>query len=65
MSKSPAFPFLSSFTAKSLGFNFFDSSVLGAETSPGQVTLNFQNAELCELEKCIHDIVSVRLELKR
>uniref|UniRef100_UPI0010A0A498 protein SIX6OS1-like n=1 Tax=Podarcis muralis TaxID=64176 RepID=UPI0010A0A498 len=37
MSKSPAFPFLSSFTAKSLGFNFFDSSVLGAETSPGQL----------------------------
>ncbi|XP_060138825.1 protein SIX6OS1 [Zootoca vivipara] len=35
MSKSPAFPFLSSFTAKSPGFNFFDSSVLGAETSPG------------------------------
>ncbi|XP_033028619.1 protein SIX6OS1 [Lacerta agilis] len=37
MSKSPGFPFLSSFTAKSLGFNFFDSSVLGAETSPSQL----------------------------
>nr|XP_020669342.1 protein SIX6OS1 isoform X2 [Pogona vitticeps]XP_020669343.1 protein SIX6OS1 isoform X2 [Pogona vitticeps] len=34
MSKSPAFSFLTCFTSKSPGFNFFDSSAFGAEISP-------------------------------
>ncbi|XP_062971906.1 protein SIX6OS1 [Elgaria multicarinata webbii] len=33
MSKSPAFSFLTGFTTKSPGFNFFDSSAFGAEIS--------------------------------
>nr|XP_056707175.1 protein SIX6OS1 [Euleptes europaea] len=46
-SKSPAFCFLTSFNAKSPGFNFFDSSAFGAEQSPDhQAGKNFSTGNL-------------------
>ncbi|XP_048340617.1 protein SIX6OS1 [Sphaerodactylus townsendi] len=46
ISKSPAFSFLSSFNAKSPGFNFFDSSVFGTEQSPDQAGKNYSAGHL-------------------
>ncbi|XP_054828048.1 protein SIX6OS1 [Eublepharis macularius] len=46
-SKSPGFCFLSSFNAKSPGFNFFESSAFGAEQSPDhQIGKNYSAGNL-------------------
>ncbi|XP_053113876.1 protein SIX6OS1 isoform X2 [Hemicordylus capensis] len=41
VSKSPAFSFLMGFATKSPGFNFFDSTEFGAESSPVQTDANY------------------------
>ncbi|XP_061469279.1 protein SIX6OS1 isoform X2 [Rhineura floridana] len=46
MSESPAFSFLSGFTAKSPGFNFFDSSAFGAEISLDQSGEDYSSGNL-------------------